>query len=62
MFNVAYDNPKTGEKTILYLAEDCDHETAIKWHTDFIRRYVGMPFPNGKGFYPYNNVRIVERR
>lgn len=58
MYNVSYDDG-TGN-TRHYLTEDCDHETAKRYMTDFIRRYVGMPYPNGKGFYPFKNVRIVK--
>ena len=55
-YNIAYD---IGGETSLYLALDTDHETAKEWLQKFVDKYIGKPYPNGKGFYPFTNARIV---
>lgn len=58
-FNVRYDR---GDGTSsLYLAIDVDNEReAQKWADEFSNRYVGKPYPNGKGWYPFTNVQVIE--
>lgn len=59
MYNVEYDAP---DGTRRYLAESCDHATATKQCAVFTERYVGKPYPNGLGYYPFTNPRVVEIR
>ena len=56
MYNVAYDH---NGNTKLYCIDSMDHAEAERQLNNFIARYVGKPYPNGKGFYPFTNVRIV---
>lgn len=56
MFNVAYDH---NGQSKLYCVEAMDHNEAERQLNNFISRYVGKPYPNGKGFYPFTNPRIV---
>lgn len=57
-YNVYYDRP---EGTSEYLSIWCDRDTAIKWLRYFRRKYVGKPYPNKKGYYPFTNARLVFR-
>lgn len=59
MFNVAYD--RGDGTTSTYLQSWVDKPTAEVWAKKFTDKYVGKPYPNGKGFYPFCNVRVVSR-
>jgi len=59
MYNVAYDNLNTG-KTRMYLGDVVTLKSAIRWMEAFKEVYIGKPYPNGKGIYPYHNVRVVQ--
>src|SRR3546814_2537427 len=56
MFNVRYDTP-SGSR--LYLNEPTDIITAWSQCHKFHEKYVGKPYPNGKGYYPFTNPRVV---
>lgn len=55
-YNVAYDGP---EGKHYYLAECTSKEVAEKECEKFRDKYVGKPYPNGKGWYPFTNPRVV---
>ncbi len=58
-FNIRYDR---GDGTFShYLQCWVDKATAEIYLAKFVEQYVGKPYPNGKGFYPFTNPRIVER-
>jgi hypothetical protein len=61
MWNVAYDNGHGVTK--LYLTNNVtSYEEALKWAKKFNDKYVGKPYPNGKGMYPFGKavpVRIL---
>lgn len=65
MFNVLYDTP---EGTKVYCLCDMSLAEAERQAQDFRERYLerqpdgtwkGKAYPNGKGFYPFSNVRVV---
>lgn len=56
MYNVVYEAPD-GDR--VYNMVPCDLATAQKTAIKFTERYVGKPFPNGRGWYPYKNVRVM---
>src|SRR3546814_11711312 len=56
MFNVRYDTPSSFR---LYLNEPTDIITAWSQCHKFHEKYVGKPYPNGKGYYPFTNPRVV---
>ena len=63
LYNIEYTYD--GE-TRLYCAESCDLVMAQHTLENFKRRYLnadgtGKAYPNGKGFYPISNPRIVRR-
>jgi hypothetical protein len=64
MYNVKYDAPSGSRH---YLVEDVPTLELAKIHLrKFRTRYMdeqgnGKAYPNGKGFYPFTNVRIVKR-
>jgi hypothetical protein len=60
-YNVGYDAPD-GFRT--YLQQWVDHDTAKMYLAKWCALYLnddgtGKPYPNGKGFYPFRNPRIV---
>ena len=55
-FNVAYD---AHDGVRHYLTFDVDKATAEAYCKKFADKYVGKPYPNGKGFYPFKNPRVV---
>lgn len=63
-FNIAYDR---GDGTMsLYQMCDSDRKTAERSLSAFKSRYENpdgtpRPYPNGKGFYPFSNPRVIER-
>jgi hypothetical protein len=59
-YNVMYDRGDGTSST--YLLCWVSKSEAVKWAKDFTERYVGKPYPNGKGWYPFNNVRVVSRQ
>jgi hypothetical protein len=61
MFNVRYEGPNGSRH---YCSEPCDLDTAKRMLKSFKTKYFnedGAPkaYPNGKGFYPFRNPRIV---
>lgn len=56
MFNVEYD---TARGVHTYLAHNCDRATAERLAVQCRERYVGKPYPNGKGVYDVTDVRVV---
>lgn len=57
-FNVDYDAPRGTQRYLaLNAATRAEAEVYVK---DFQRLYVGKPYPNGKGWYPFTNPRVVE--
>lgn len=62
LYNVAYEYE---DEQRLYNAQPCDYIQAVMSLANFRRRYFdasGQPkaYPNGQGFYPIRNPRIVE--
>ena len=56
-FNVTYDKGDgTRVKYTFLPITTFDSAKAIA--DTFIKRYVGQPYPNGKGYYEYRDVRI----
>ena len=56
-WNILYDR---GDGTSsMYLAAHCDYQTAEKYLTAFVDRYVGKVYPNGEGMYPFSDPKIV---
>lgn len=55
MFNVHYDD---NGQTKQYLLYGVDMDTAKEYTNKFIEKYVGKPYPNGKGHYGFKNVTI----
>jgi hypothetical protein len=43
-----------------YNAFPLGRKDAMRYLRLFRSRFVGKPYPNGKGFYDYRNVRLVE--
>lgn len=59
MFNVAY---RAKGRTRLYLMQSvATREEAEKWRNEFNRRFVGKPYPNGKGVYTFSHAWVVSR-
>lgn len=56
IWNVIYDTPY-GTKT--YLMVNVDRKTALYWARKCKEKYVGKPYPNGKGYYQVWKVRVV---
>jgi hypothetical protein len=55
MWNVAYQDGNGFTK--LYLGSNVPtYEEALKWAKKFNEKYVGKPYPNGKGFYPFGKA------
>lgn len=57
-YNVVYEIGDGVKYT--YLLSNVSLKGAEEWRDHFIRLYVGKPYPNGKGFYPFCNVRVEE--
>ena len=58
MYNIMYD---VGDgKSRLYLKDNCDIETALRFLYIFRRLYIGQSYPNNKGKYPFANPRVVK--
>jgi len=57
VYNILYD--RGDGTTSLYLAANCDFRTAELYRDMFKERYVGKPYPNGKGWYPFRDPVIV---
>lgn len=55
-FNVAYNAP---DGVRLYLSFNTTKEIAEEWRDKFEAKYVGKPYPNGKGWYPFTHPRVV---
>ena len=56
-YNVAYDDSKGN--TYIYCQSPMPLAIAEKYKDKFINRYVNKPYPNGKGYYDYHNVRVI---
>ena len=58
MFNVEYDR---GDGTVsrYCMVPLTTREQAEEVRKNFEDRYVGKLYPNGKGFYPFTNPRVV---
>lgn len=60
-YNVAYDAP---DGLRIYCMQWADHETMqrvlLKWQ-ELYGVNGGKEYPNGKGFYPFSNPRIVSK-
>lgn len=65
-YRVWYDNPHRGD-VVSYTIYGMTRETA-EWHAEEFRcRYLnedgtGQTYPNGKGVYPFTNVRVLNYR
>lgn len=59
MFNIEYVNMDT-HATHYYLADPVPGDEAKAWLNVFVKKYVGKPYPNGKGMYPFCHARIVK--
>jgi hypothetical protein len=64
-FNVAYEG--ADGKTRHYNTFDTSKDRAELSLLQFKARYLnedgtGKPYPNGLGFYPFTNPRVVERK
>lgn len=62
MYHVLYDAPDGVRQ---YCVQSMDWKTAQEMLALFWENYLGpdgkgKPYPNGKGFYPYSNPRIVK--
>ncbi len=58
-YNVQYNR---GDNTFsIYLKDWVTRGVAEHYRLLFIREYVGQPYPNGKGFYPFHSVEVVYR-
>lgn len=55
-YNVAFDR---GESTHLHLGMQVTFDVAQDYVSRFREEYVGKPYPNGKGWYPFTNPRVV---
>jgi hypothetical protein len=60
MYNVAYDAPD-GVRHYLRDAVPT-RELAEVYRAKFAARYVGKPYPNGRGWYPFTDPRVVRVR
>lgn len=58
MFFVVYENLLTGQVRE-YLSEPVSYELATYYLREWRKKYVGKRFPNGQGFYPFGNSRLV---
>lgn len=61
LYNVAYDAP---DGMRIYCQQWHDHVTAERMLALWQDKYGvngGKAYPNGKGFYPYSNPRIVKK-
>lgn len=58
-YHVIYDAPY-GVRA--YCREAMDWKTAQAILAEFTEKYVGKPYPSGRGFYPFTNPRIVKAR
>lgn len=56
LFHVIYDSP---EGISTYTLVPTNKKEAEALCESFRERYVGKPFPNGRGFYPYTNPRVI---
>lgn len=56
MFQVVYDAPD-GLRT--YCVQPMTEHKANMVCESFRAKYVGKPYPNGKGYYPFTNPRVV---
>lgn len=56
MFQVVYDAPD-GLRS--YCVQPMSESEAQAVCEKFRDKYVGKPYPNGKGFYPFKNPRVV---
>jgi len=61
MYNIAYED---NGKVRLYCEENMEMETAHVYLKKFADKYLdangkGRAYPNGKGYYPISNPRIV---
>ncbi len=59
MYNIVYEKSTNPGEIYTYLGVDSDYETCQKYLTIFYNKYVGKPYPNGKGWYPCINPRIA---
>lgn len=57
MFRVLYDAPD-GIRS--YTVDPMELPVAIEQCLQFRSKYVGKPYPNGRGFYPFSNPRIIQ--
>lgn len=56
-YRVVYD--RADGETVSYCLADMDLATAQRMMDVCIKRYVGQPYPNGKGTYNVHNVRLI---
>jgi hypothetical protein len=59
-YNIAYDDITTGA-TRTYCVEWMPRAVAEIYLAKFVARYVGKPYPNGRGHYPFVNARIIRQ-
>ena len=56
LYRVLYNN---GDEVRSYTVDDMPKHIAERYLKRFKDTYVGKPYPNGKGFYPFTNPRVV---
>lgn len=57
-YNVVADGWTNGEFCLFFHVNT--KEEAQECVGTYTERYEGKPFPNGKGWYPYKNFRVIE--
>jgi len=57
LFNVTYDRGDGTRST--YCVEPMNYLMACVFAKRFTDKYVGKPYPNGKGHYPFKDVKVV---
>lgn len=60
MYNVEYYDPRSNVKRKYLIMDVATPEEAEEHRKKFENKYVGKPYPNGKGWYPFIQPSVVK--